>query len=42
MVEVLLSDPFVPNDVHLGGDNTKQMILTGASLTLLRSGCSMS
>lgn len=36
MVEVLFSDPFVPNDVHLGGENTKQMILTGAPPLLRR------
>ncbi|KAK4699369.1 DNA mismatch repair protein MSH3, partial [Phenoliferia sp. Uapishka_3] len=32
MVEVTLSAPFVPNDVSFGGDDQKQMIVTGLNM----------
>lgn len=29
MVEELRADPFVPNDVNLGGEEPKSMVITG-------------
>lgn len=29
MVEEIRTDPFVPNDVNLGGEEPKSMVITG-------------
>lgn len=40
MVEVVKSDPFVPNTVRMGGENSKSKIITGANMGVSR--CSIS
>lgn len=32
IVEVLLTDPYVPNSISMGGDSTRQMLLTGLNM----------
>ena len=39
MVEEIRTDPFVPNDVNLGGEEPKSMVITGALFSIQSNGC---
>ena len=38
MVEEIRTDPFVPNDVNLGGEEPKSMVITGALFSIQSNG----
>jgi hypothetical protein len=39
MVEEIRTDPFVPNDVNLGGEEPKSMVITGTLASTQHNTC---
>lgn len=39
MVEEIRTDPFVPNDVNLGGEEPKNMVITGTLVSTQSNHC---
>ena len=39
MVEEIRTDPFVPNDVNLGGEEPKSMVITGTLASTQHNVC---